>query len=166
MNIIRQLRDHAGVTQQELARRAGTSQSTIAAYESGSKSPTLRTLQRLAQALNLELQLGVGSRLTREDQRSLAYHRAVIDKLERHPGKVIELARTNLSKLRRIHPHARELFDRWEDWLGLSPDTLGQLLRSPDEVACDMRQVSPFAGVLTPAERAQVLRQFRRERAA
>ena len=36
MNIIRQLRRQANVTQQELAQRAGTSQSTIAAYESAS----------------------------------------------------------------------------------------------------------------------------------
>ncbi len=57
MNIIRQLRRQAGATQQELATLGGTSQSTIAAYESGSKSPTMRTVENLARSQNLELRI-------------------------------------------------------------------------------------------------------------
>lgn len=40
-------RAEAGLTQAELARRAGTSQATISAYENGSKSPSVATLERL-----------------------------------------------------------------------------------------------------------------------
>lgn len=47
---IRQLRREAGLTQAELARRAGTSQATISAYEVGTKVPSLSTLERLAKA--------------------------------------------------------------------------------------------------------------------
>ena len=49
MNAIRLLRDLGNLTQAELAEAAGTSQPTIAAYEAGRKSPTLRTLRRLAE---------------------------------------------------------------------------------------------------------------------
>ena len=42
MNPIRELREALGLTQQQLSTVAGTSQSAIAAYESGRKSPTWR----------------------------------------------------------------------------------------------------------------------------
>ena len=77
MNIIRQLRLQARVTQQVLAQRAGTSQSAIAAYEVGKKSPTLRTLEKLASAVNLDVETRFVPRLTRVERRSLAYHQAV-----------------------------------------------------------------------------------------
>lgn len=40
-------RRRAGLTQTELARRAGTSQAAISAYESGAKEPSMATLDRL-----------------------------------------------------------------------------------------------------------------------
>ena len=44
MNPVRRLREQARVTQQALARAAGTSQPAIAAYEAERKSPTVQTL--------------------------------------------------------------------------------------------------------------------------
>ena len=44
---IRTARLEAGFTQAELARRAGTSQATLSAYENAAKRPTLETLDRL-----------------------------------------------------------------------------------------------------------------------
>jgi transcriptional regulator with XRE-family HTH domain len=41
----------AGLTQQQVAERMGTTQSTIARMESGKRPPSLRTVQRYAQAL-------------------------------------------------------------------------------------------------------------------
>jgi hypothetical protein len=123
----------------------------------------MRTLERLANAVNLEIDWGVNPVLTREDRRSLAYHRVVADKLHRDPRGTLKRATSNLSKLRRIHPNAGGLFKRWESWLRLPHDTLAKLLVARDEAACDMRQVSPFSGLLSPAERAEILRQFREE---
>jgi transcriptional regulator with XRE-family HTH domain len=40
-------RRQAGFSQAELATRAGTSQATISAYESGRKAPSVATLERL-----------------------------------------------------------------------------------------------------------------------
>jgi hypothetical protein len=53
--LIREARIAAGLTQVELARRAGTSQPTIAAYEAGDKIPTVATLERLLRAAGASL---------------------------------------------------------------------------------------------------------------
>lgn len=45
-------RHRLGLTQAELAHRAGTSQSAVAAYESGAKSPSSDTMQRLDRCLS------------------------------------------------------------------------------------------------------------------
>jgi transcriptional regulator with XRE-family HTH domain len=55
---LRAARKRAGLTQGELATRAGTSQATVSAYESGSKQPSVATFSRLLAA--------AGSRLTVE----------------------------------------------------------------------------------------------------
>lgn len=48
--LIREARRRAGLTQAELAAAAGTSQPAVAAYESGSRSPSVRTLDKLIRA--------------------------------------------------------------------------------------------------------------------
>ena len=52
---LRSVRLRAGLSQRELAERAGTSQSTLSSYESGAKQPTVRTFQRLLAAAGAEL---------------------------------------------------------------------------------------------------------------
>lgn len=47
------VRRRAGLTQQALAERAQTTQSTIAAYEAGAKEPSVRTMTRIAAAAGL-----------------------------------------------------------------------------------------------------------------
>ena len=51
------LRTRAGLTQTELARRMGTTQSSIARIESGGSLPTLDMLSRLAHATGSTLRL-------------------------------------------------------------------------------------------------------------
>lgn len=48
-------RNRAGLTQQELARRMGTTQPVVARLESGRVRPSMRTLDRLAQATGSRL---------------------------------------------------------------------------------------------------------------
>ena len=57
MDIIARLRTLAGLTQRDLARRAGTSQPAIARLEQGRASPTFATLERLAAAAGFDLQV-------------------------------------------------------------------------------------------------------------
>jgi len=50
-------RIRAGLTQQQLARKMGTTQPVVARLESGSARPSLRTLERLAAATGSRLQI-------------------------------------------------------------------------------------------------------------
>jgi transcriptional regulator with XRE-family HTH domain len=50
-------RNRAGLTQAELARKMGTTQPVVARMEGGRISPSLRTLQRLAQATGSRLMI-------------------------------------------------------------------------------------------------------------
>ena len=52
---IRTAREAAGLSQRELARRMGTSQSAIDRLEAGGVGATLTTLQRVAMALGMEV---------------------------------------------------------------------------------------------------------------
>ena len=56
--LIRDARHAAGLTQRELARRAGTSQPAIARYERGAASPSVATLDRILRAAGQRLVLG------------------------------------------------------------------------------------------------------------
>ncbi len=163
MNPICLLRSEAGVTQQALATSAGTSQPTIALYESGAKSPTVATLQRLASSLGLELVVAYAPRLTREDHRSLSYHRALIKILRKDSASAIQRAKRTLTKMEKGHPEAKPLFDRWWAWLGLPTEELISRILDPGMAAREMRQVTPFAGLLGPKERVRILKKFRKE---
>jgi transcriptional regulator with XRE-family HTH domain len=56
-SLIKDARLRAGLTQRALASRASTSQSTIAAYENGRKTPNVETLLRLIHAAGLDLRI-------------------------------------------------------------------------------------------------------------
>jgi ribosome-binding protein aMBF1 (putative translation factor) len=49
------VRNRAGLTQEELARRMGTTQPVVARLESGRTRPSMRTLERLAEATGSRL---------------------------------------------------------------------------------------------------------------
>jgi len=52
-----ELRERQGLTQGELAERCGIDQGDISRIERGSTSPTARTLQRIAEALDSDVRL-------------------------------------------------------------------------------------------------------------
>ncbi len=52
---LRRVRQRSGLTLRDLARRADTSHSTLSAYESGRKVPTVETLDRIVRAAGYEL---------------------------------------------------------------------------------------------------------------
>ena len=52
---VRQHREELGLTQAELADRAGLQQSSVARFEAGGTMPTIPMLERLAEALRLRL---------------------------------------------------------------------------------------------------------------
>ena len=60
--LIRSRRGELGLSQAELAARAGTGQAFVSRVESGKTTPTLSVLQRLAAALDCDLILDLAPR--------------------------------------------------------------------------------------------------------
>lgn len=52
---VRALREKRGLSQRELAERLGTTQSAVARLEAGNVSPSLPTLDKVAEALGVDL---------------------------------------------------------------------------------------------------------------
>src|SRR5713101_1387383 len=90
--------------------------------------------------------------LPREAARSLRLGLAVSEHLEAAPGSVLEIATRNLESMRRADTadHAKRWLDEWERLLTQSPVRIVGVLRSPSDHAIELRQNSPFAGVLDP----------------
>ena len=161
MNPIQSIRAVAGMTQRELADAAKTSQPTVAAYEAGAKSPTWRTVERMAGSVGLACYPLVGTPFTRDQARSLFLHVAISQTLRIRRTEVIDLARRNISRMRSLNPHASPLLGEWERILQGTTDQIVARTLDPSEHGRDLRQVTPFAGVLTPAQRATVYASFR-----
>ncbi len=64
-SLLREARRTAGLSQAELARRAGVTQSVVSAYESSARQPSLPMLDRLVSATGLVLELQVSRRGSR-----------------------------------------------------------------------------------------------------
>jgi len=75
--LLRDARHQAALTQADLARRAATAQSAVAAYETGARRPSLATLERLLGACDQDLGLTARPRI-RRGAASLAEHAATI----------------------------------------------------------------------------------------
>jgi transcriptional regulator with XRE-family HTH domain len=58
--LVREARRRAGLTQAELARRAGVPQSTVGRIESGARVPSTGLVERLIRAAGFELRVGLG----------------------------------------------------------------------------------------------------------
>ena len=55
--LIKEARLRAGFTQGELAKQLGTTQSVVARWESGDRSPSLETIERIAHACGLDVSI-------------------------------------------------------------------------------------------------------------
>lgn len=101
--------------------------------------------------------------LTRDQERSLWLHRAVAGRLALDPPAVLAQAGKNLQHLKQVHPAgmtARWL-DEWQEVLDSGDDAVFSALTSSSIHAVELRQNSPFAGVLSEQERAAALEAFR-----
>lgn len=94
-DLIREARLRAGLTQAELATRAGTAQSGIARWESGRSSPSLEMVQRLIRLCGFDLELAI---VPYEDS-DISQAERLLDltpqeRLERHQRLARQLAAT------------------------------------------------------------------------
>ncbi|MHA3700651.1 hypothetical protein ACXR2U_00575 [Jatrophihabitans sp. YIM 134969] len=96
--------------------------------------------------------------MTREAARSLALNAAVARRLQADPDAVLSKMDANLAQglNRHVRGQAALMLGEWLTLRnGPQPvDALVEALTSPSELAIEMRQNSPFAGVLTMQERA------------
>jgi excisionase family DNA binding protein len=104
-----------------------------------------------------------GTRLTREEEKSLRLHQALLTPMLAEPDVVIAKARHNLNRWSGMHRPdgmtARYLED-WKQILNAGLDAIVHVVVSPTQEARELRQNSPFAGVLPDETRRQVLRNF------
>jgi transcriptional regulator with XRE-family HTH domain len=63
--LVKRSREAAGITQLELASCAGTAQPAVAAYESGARTPTIATLERLLDACEHDFEMRALPRIRR-----------------------------------------------------------------------------------------------------
>ena len=100
--------------------------------------------------------------LTRDQLKALWLHRAVAGRLVQDPGAVLAKAAANLERLRQIHPDgmAAMWLGRWQVVLDSGTEGVLDMLVSRTPEATELRQNSPFAGVLPEAERRAVLSAF------
>jgi ribosome-binding protein aMBF1 (putative translation factor) len=57
---VRSRREELGLSQRQLAERAGMTQPGVARFEAGGTTPTIPVLERLARALGLQLTIALG----------------------------------------------------------------------------------------------------------
>jgi len=90
--------------------------------------------------------------------RSLAYHRAIARRLRR---PMVEEARRRIRRWRRAgridHRHAKA----WEDALDQPVSEIRKLISADTQEGRDLRQNSPFAGLLSEPERRKILEKVR-----
>lgn len=102
-------------------------------------------------------------RMSRDQRRSLWLNTAVAGRLVADPSGVLDAARKNLGTLQAAHPRGQAAYwlEEWATLLDGQTERILEVLTSPTPWAREMRQNSPFSGVLTEAERIQVLTAFR-----
>jgi len=95
----------------------------------------------------------------RIDRRSLALHRAIAAKLLANP-ELLEIARANLDRWSLAGGRSQPYWDAWREILKRPLPELLQLIVEESERMTAMRQATPFAGVLEPAERWAIYAEF------
>jgi hypothetical protein len=95
----------------------------------------------------------------RIDWRSLAAHRAIAGRLRGH-SELLAIARENRDRWSRQNGRSQPYWDRWRELLDVPLEDLLQLLVEDSEAMTALRQATPFAGVLSPAQRWAVYAEF------
>jgi len=126
------------------------------------RRPTQRRL-RQTEVQSFAAHRGSRASLNRDERQSLWLHAAVAGHLAADPPGTIGRARLNLERLGRVHPSGMSAhwLSGWRSVLDSGPDMILETLTSRSPQAIELRQNSPFAGVLADAERRSVLAAFR-----
>jgi excisionase family DNA binding protein len=99
--------------------------------------------------------------LTRDQERSLWLHRALLGRLMAEPDEVLSRARENAKRLLQQRPSmTTHWLNEWLHVLDSGVDEVADVLTSRSPRALELRQNSPFAGTLPQETRSNVLAAF------
>ncbi len=92
---------------------------------------------------------------SRLDERSLALHRLIAEKVLADPA-LLDKARGNVRRWQESHANPSLALAEWERILTGPADQIARFLVERSEKATRLRQSSPFAGILTEPERLAI----------
>lgn len=162
--LLREVMVEDDITQSELSRVSGVHQPSISQMLSGKIEMSDEQLDRLLSCMGRRLEVvrrPVKPRLTRSERRSWRLHRQLSTVLNRSRLKEWRPTLTrNLTRRRdgvRGQPHQRNV-ERWGRLIdrGDLPG-LHRVLTGLDRDSIELREVSPFGGLLSSVERREVL---------
>jgi transcriptional regulator with XRE-family HTH domain len=165
---IRDFRIRHGLTQSELGRLSGVPQPVLSAYEHGHRAPTLDTLEAILAVRDETIVVEPAQALQhdRSVARTIEIHRIVLDKLLEDPDHVLEQAEAQLEIMHKASSDRTiPYLDAWRTLLDGPRSELVRVLMSTRQHDVELLKVSPFATLLTDADRAEVARRAVRRRA-
>ena len=163
--LLRRIRQESGLSQRAFADVTGTSGPTLAAYERGTKEPRLSTLDRMARRAGFRVDVrlvpngrGAAQRARRE-RRSLALAAATAAVVAADFPAARRRAEENLQLAETVVGDnvSNQWISEWRDVLDRGPAAVRTTLLDPGPHGHDMRQMTPFAGLLSERERAAAL---------
>jgi len=164
---VRAARVAARLSIRQLAERARVASSTVWRIETGRLDPTVGMLRRI---LDVAAESGVPpGEGTREAAVSLALGRLTAAQLLRDPPPVLERARRRAAKMLAdsdLAVGSRRQLVEWEAILDGPLEGVVAALIDPGERGYELRQSTPFAGILSDQDRLDAVRQASRERRA
>jgi hypothetical protein len=95
----------------------------------------------------------------RLEKRSIALHRAIAAKLRLHP-ELLAIAEENLNRWGEMRSRSQPYWDTWRGILALPLEEILSIIVEDTPRMVELRQSSPFAGILEPKERWHVYDTF------
>lgn len=156
--------DEQLTTGEAAALLSSTRQHVVDLCERGDLPYTLVGRHRRVRRGDIEAIRTRTERMTRDQRRSLWLAYATAGRITVDPAGSLAIARRNLDTMRaRSRGEARRWLDEWERLLDGPIDTLLDVYTARSLRGRELRQNSPFAGVLSHDERERALRAWREQ---
>jgi transcriptional regulator with XRE-family HTH domain len=149
----------AGISIRELAKRAHVAPSTVWRIEAGRLDPTVGMLDRLVRAAGGG---DVSAVPTREEAVSLALGRLTAAELLRNPEPSLRKARRRVQQTQSsagLPEGARRWTSEWAGLLDMPLETVVAVLIDPSQHGYELRQNTPFVGLIPEGQRLEAIRQ-------
>ncbi len=119
-----------------------------------------------ARALKERAAANRGGPLTEDQLRSLWLHRAAAAHVARDPIGSLATARRMTERLLAGQPAGAQWLEQWLSIIDRGPEVVMRMMNSTDPLARELRQNSPFLGLLSEEERHAILAAYRSARGA